>query len=908
MNNYKNHFLQTFLTICFLFTFSFAQSQTQCECEENEYESDCTNEKVIESQYGTNITNILYKAIKKSCKVRLANPSGGTHVYYTYPQVFRDIDHKEIILDAGVQLLGIEGGFSYCSQSVLTFDGHDVHDILIRGDYCEGQIKPLIGMVNADYVNQPATGYLVGADNVGDPYRNNAGQPNYVFSDNDADPYFDNTGTPNFITNGSQLKVQQDCEYNDLLCNRKIIVWCPLSWEARHIISLHGVKNFWIEDLEITNASGGDGIHITDDRDFYVSSEIHLDNIDFDENARNGLKITNANCVDLDNLDFYNNGDLAPIQFVTPQAALNIDQNTGPGSTDDFMGTLPEYSLYNITFEHGYFDDNVNRDLSFDIPIDLTLCQGEAKFKADNVCFNHSDNVVYFEQSNPAQNGVIKLHNFSMEEFDNAVVATNAWQSINMSISIYNWSVIKTGTFGPAFNINSNSFCATTTVSDLCKSFFVLDDLCQPASCITQNYSCSPNSDPDCGPGGGNDCWIEIYTDVEEVIDYNCECDYMFMVDESGSVRPDEWEEMNCSITNMMNELDSICMDSCDTRFSMIQWAWSNSQTLTSNFDCSPFEFERAFSGGTDVAAALQFLLTLLGDETLMPNEECFKILLFTDAPCQWSNWEEAGPVADVIKLLFPNVEFIIVDYTSNGQLAECEEVIDVISDEDGESDPGDIIQSEFDCETGVGIEDITDTTYTYTIHVEVGSDCLYPTYTWTAYDGGEILSTSSDGATVTTNGQGYYTVEVECAYGCPNGFTEVIQFDSADISNKGANQSTIAVVKQDRTRYYKGKAYTPYEFELFQLRESDVEIQQINISPNPFVDVLNIHLPNMTDEYNLKIFDTQGKMIQNVNLSQQDFVQVDLNDLSAGLYIVKLLNNNTLESVTHKVLKLSKY
>ena len=218
MNYYKNHFLHAFLVLLLLLANSTVEAQ--CDCDETPFDGFCSTETVIEYANGTNITYQLRDAVYNNCKIRLSNPSVGLHVYYTMPQVFRNINNQEIILDAGVMLLGIPGGFSDCSQSVLTFDGNNVHDVLIRGDYCQGEDKPLIGMIEAQYVDQPTEGYLVGADNVGDPYLDGNGQPNYVFSDNDADPYFDNNGDPNFIGNGSQPMVQKDCEYNDLLCNR----------------------------------------------------------------------------------------------------------------------------------------------------------------------------------------------------------------------------------------------------------------------------------------------------------------------------------------------------------------------------------------------------------------------------------------------------------------------------------------------------------------------------------------------------------------------------------------------------------------------------------------------------------------------------------------------------------------
>lgn len=901
MKYYTNHFLHAIFTLCLLFA-SFS-IEGQCSCPNKEYTSNCEEEKVITAGNGSNITDVLHEAVTNYCRVRLANFSSGDVYYFTFPQVFRDIDHKEIVLDAGVTLLGLPGAFSDCSQSVLTFEGESVHDIIIRGDYCQGETKPTIAMGETNYQSFDDTGFLVGADDDGEPYLNNQGQPNYIFSDGDSDPYFDNSGIPNFITNNSQLRVQQDCEYNDFLCNRKIVVWCPYTWEARHIVSLQGVQDFWIEDLNISNASGGDGIHITDDQDFNVSNQVYITNVDFNDNARNGLKITNAHCVKLLDLDFHNNGNIAPSNLVTTEAAFNIDQNTSPGSVDDYMGTPPNYALHNISFENGYFIGNSFRDMSFDVPIQLTLCDELFDLKVNDVCISESVDAIVFEQSNEEQAGTLKFYDVGINEFEKAVEVTPEWNSSQVNITLKDWTVERSGgVVNNAFDINSSSFCGTTSISDICKSSNIVDDLCQPSNCTTKSYTCGQNIGPDCG-GNSGICDFNVTTQEEETIGIECECDYLFMIDESVSVSDDEWEDMNCSINNMMNELDSICEQSCDTRFALLQWSGIISQVLGSDFDCSPFEFDRVFQDATHPGAALQFLLELLQmPEVFQPNEKCLKVLIFTDAECIIWDIFDTGPIADLIKTNFPFVEFIFVDYTTFGDLSECSEIDDIISDNDGNVDKDDVIQSEFDCETGIGVDDLIDTTTTYTIFIDIDPDCKDPKIVWSAYDGGLILTTSSDQTSVTVNGNGFYTVEVICASGCINYFFEVVEF-----SNSSKTADITAIVKKDRTRYYEGKAYTPHEFEMLMLNKSEiVDEQAIQISPNPFVDQLNILLPNAVDNYNLLIFDLKGQLVHKSNSISGISHELDLGHLEDGVYLVNLLNTRTLENTSKKVLRMT--
>ena len=908
MKYYKKHLLHALFTFCLLCI--HFNSDAQCSCNQGEYTNYCPNEKIISATNGANITNELYDAITNHCKIRIKNTTTYQVIYKTNPLVFHDINHKEIILDQNVILEGVAGSFSDCSQSILTFDGDNVHDILIRGDYCEGETKPTIGMGELAYQEFDSEGALVGADNIGDPYLDNFGQPNYVYSDGDSDPYFDNNGVPNFIGNGNQPQVFKDCEYNDFLCNRKIIVWCPYAWEARHIISLQGVENFWIRDLNIDNASGGDGIHITDDRDFNVASNINLTNLDFNTNVRNGLKITNASCVDLLNVDFYFTGVSASLFQVDTESAFNIDQNTSPGSVDDFMGTFPNYALDNINLENVFFKSNFTKSISIDIPINLTSCSEEISLKATNVCISQSDEAIVFEKSNESQGGIIKFNSVSLEGFGNALSVSNVWESTVMNIGIEDWHVNNAGVGNvTAFDINSPPFCSTASVNDICKSSSILDDLCIVADCITPDHSCLPNQDPKCGNGGNggnNNCELIVTTEVEEIIEVECECDYVFMIDESQNILPSQWASMKCSVAKLMNDLEAECEEPCDTRFSLIQWEGTGQQNLSNYFECAPFNFDPwgNFINYPDVGDAIKFLhTTILGDPGYKPNEECFKVIILTAANCPSFEFFNAGPYADMIKDQLPNTEFFVVDYTLTGELEECAGVNDVIDDEDGNADPNNIIQGG-DCNTGIGITDFEVTSYTYTIYIEIDPACVDPTIIWTSSAGGQILTISPDKTIVTVNGEGYYTVEVVCASGCNNAMTEDVMFDNTFMVSNPGGQS--AFVSKDEVRYSQGSPDLPYKIENSGLSKQGNQISEIQISPNPFRDILHIQLPQNGDDFDVKIFSTHGQLIYNKKLKSTDTGDIDLSNLTTGLYIVKLLNTNTLEIVTHKVLKMT--
>jgi hypothetical protein len=79
-----------------------------------------------------------------------------------------------------------------------------------------------------------------------------------------------------------------------------------------------------------------------------------------------------------------------------------------------------------------------------------------------------------------------------------------------------------------------------------------------------------------------------------------------------------------------------------------------------------------------------------------------------------------------------------------------------------------------------------------------------------------------------------------------------------------------------------------------------------ISVFPNPAVNYLNFHFKqNKNVTYSVKLFDITGKMILNTNLqSQNQNSQLDISQLSNGMYVLTLVSKDSSYNQSFKILK----
>ena len=64
-------------------------------------------------------------------------------------------------------------------------------------------------------------------------------------------------------------------------------------------------------------------------------------------------------------------------------------------------------------------------------------------------------------------------------------------------------------------------------------------------------------------------------------------------------------------------------------------------------------------------------------------------------------------------------------------------------------------------------------------------------------------------------------------------------------------------------------------------------ELDEVNIFPNPFSNYVNIHIPNLPEksEIKIKLYNTVGKLVDNLVYNETDVIQINTNNYAKGLY-----------------------
>ena len=488
------------LVCCILYSIS-SYAQFNCTAGAN---NSCLTSYTLNVAPGENITNKLKDALDDYCEVRIPNNFQGA-TYLITPTVFSgnltnpntSLTNKRIVLESGVVLQSVVGGTNFCSQSVFTFDGAGNQNITILGEYQTCEDRPVIRMPDTYYSADDDTGYLVASDDQGEPYLNANGQPNYVYSDFDNDPYFDNNGNPNLITPSTPFPpVPADCDYNFNLCNRTIIVWCPLNWEGRHIIAVHGAQNMTIQGVDIAYSAGGDGIVLASDEDGIPAANILIDDVQFYNNARTGVNVVNANCATIDASYFENTGDQAGLQsFVTTRGGVAFQTNPTNG--------LPSV-LEQITLSNSSFLNNLNNGVKTHVPSILT---DPLEISIDQVCIAGSDTGLLFDETLSNTSGLLAINNVAVSNAAIGMHFTSQWQSNGINIAIDNLDLSSSDIQTDVIIDNASSFCNNFTAVDVCLGNS--NTICQ------QSISCNANNNHTCAENcGSSECDCENTKDV----------------------------------------------------------------------------------------------------------------------------------------------------------------------------------------------------------------------------------------------------------------------------------------------------------------------------------------------------------------------------------------------------------
>jgi len=92
----------------------------------------------------------------------------------------------------------------------------------------------------------------------------------------------------------------------------------------------------------------------------------------------------------------------------------------------------------------------------------------------------------------------------------------------------------------------------------------------------------------------------------------------------------------------------------------------------------------------------------------------------------------------------------------------------------------------------------------------------------------------------------------------------------------------------------------TNLSFENSTLSINEFNFDNIVIYPNPAKDIINFKGINKANS--IKLFDLEGNMIKKIEFNNNDEIALNINKLSAGIYLAKIFNNQS--SVVRKIIK----
>lgn len=124
-------------------------------------------------------------------------------------------------------------------------------------------------------------------------------------------------------------------------------------------------------------------------------------------------------------------------------------------------------------------------------------------------------------------------------------------------------------------------------------------------------------------------------------------------------------------------------------------------------------------------------------------------------------------------------------------------------------------------------------------------------------------------------------------------------------ISGEGANELCSEVVRVTYSGVSTPISQTPYCANFTMNNGTNIAeidfLKEVKIYPNPVCDKLKIE--NLDEPANVSIYNTTGQMVYNVS-SAMGNIEIDMSNISAGIYIVKMQNDKNIHTKKIQVVK----
>jgi len=188
-------------------------------------------------------------------------------------------------------------------------------------------------------------------------------------------------------------------------------------------------------------------------------------------------------------------------------------------------------------------------------------------------------------------------------------------------------------------------------------------------------------------------------TPTDTIAPVDC-CDYIFLVDKSGSMSDEDIAEAECRIQRFIDQVIEACPEECGATFSITTFQGTNNQDILNDFECNPTVDLGHSGGGDNISDATNQVSDWLDDRTLDPGEDsrCLHVVIYTDALC--SSYGDFGDAVDNLVHSGATSVSLVAFEDRHFVTQGCEGTQDIVEDTGGNYTEGNI----GDCVEGGGI------------------------------------------------------------------------------------------------------------------------------------------------------------------------------------------------------------
>jgi hypothetical protein len=168
---------------------------------------------------------------------------------------------------------------------------------------------------------------------------------------------------------------------------------------------------------------------------------------------------------------------------------------------------------------------------------------------------------------------------------------------------------------------------------------------------------------------------------------------------------------------------------------------------------------------------------------------------------------------------------------------------------------------------------------------------------------------TTVPGQLTSCNGQGVRMAMYDIS-SCPQGQAYPQPVACSDFSSNGTIEVNSLQPAHKYLLYFDGLRNSKASFSIKFNSDSSAQSAStvVTVSPNPVTGILNVKIENASgSQYQYAVFDITGKLITtgkvSVTQSTQTF-QVGFSNVSAGMYVLKIVDENGSEVATKKIIK----